>query len=234
MQVRQPGRGSVLTSCVLVAAALSPGLPAVAAPPGNPAADQATSWTVNGPSGASPVAAQVASTTTAGSASASATGTDRAGPRRRRASRPPTANLTQGPALPRPHQPHRGRALHDDHRQAPAAASTLDRDDVLIRQPPADRGRRRGPGVRDGAAYRYVLPASALTVTRRGLVVHGCPPGRAAWLLPYTPNYENTRVETTASGARRATTASRRCSRSPAATPCSPSPTWTAGTRAPG
>ncbi len=48
----------------------------------------------------------------------------------------------------------------------------------------------------DGVAYRYVLPASA-TVT--GEASSFTPPAdAAAWLLPYTPNYEAVRVETTA------------------------------------
>src|SRR4051812_10944550 len=51
----------------------------------------------------------------------------------------------------------------------------------------------------DGVAYRYVLPAGG-TIT--GEASSFTPPAAApAWLLPYSPNYEKVRVETTASGA---------------------------------
>ncbi|WP_257925833.1 glycoside hydrolase family 97 protein [Amycolatopsis iheyensis] len=51
----------------------------------------------------------------------------------------------------------------------------------------------------DGVAYRYVLPAGG-TIT--GEASSFTPPASApAWLLPYSPNYEKVRVETTASGA---------------------------------
>ena len=52
----------------------------------------------------------------------------------------------------------------------------------------------------DGVAYRYVLPAGSVTVT--GEASAFTPPAAAqAWLLPYTPNYEAVRVETTAGAA---------------------------------
>ncbi|MEV6368078.1 glycoside hydrolase family 97 catalytic domain-containing protein [Micromonospora musae] len=53
----------------------------------------------------------------------------------------------------------------------------------------------------DGVAYRYVLPdADGLTVTREASS-YALPADAPAWLLPYTPNYEATRVETTAGAA---------------------------------
>ncbi|SDW37404.1 NPCBM-associated, NEW3 domain of alpha-galactosidase [Amycolatopsis xylanica] len=51
----------------------------------------------------------------------------------------------------------------------------------------------------DGVAYRYTLP-SAATITGEASAFT-LPANAPAWLLPYSPNYENTRVETTASGA---------------------------------
>ena len=51
----------------------------------------------------------------------------------------------------------------------------------------------------DGVAYRYVLPAGG-TIT--GEASSFTPPATApAWLLPYSPNYEKVRLETTAGGA---------------------------------
>jgi hypothetical protein len=51
----------------------------------------------------------------------------------------------------------------------------------------------------DGAAYRYLLPAAA-TVTGEASS-YLLPAEAPAWLLPYSPNYENTRVQTTAGAA---------------------------------
>ncbi|SEF23391.1 Glycosyl-hydrolase 97 C-terminal, oligomerisation [Amycolatopsis pretoriensis] len=51
----------------------------------------------------------------------------------------------------------------------------------------------------DGAAYRYVLPAGG-TVTGEASAFT-LPATAPAWLLPYSPNYEKVRVETTAGGA---------------------------------
>ncbi|MEA5365155.1 glycoside hydrolase family 97 catalytic domain-containing protein [Amycolatopsis sp., V23-08] len=54
----------------------------------------------------------------------------------------------------------------------------------------------------DGVAYRYVLPGTG-PVTITGEASSFTPPATApAWLLPYSPNYENVRVETTASTAK--------------------------------
>jgi hypothetical protein len=51
----------------------------------------------------------------------------------------------------------------------------------------------------EGAAYRYVLPAGG-TVTGEASSF-ALPADAPAWLLPYSPNYENTRVQTTAGAA---------------------------------
>jgi len=51
----------------------------------------------------------------------------------------------------------------------------------------------------EGAAYRYVLPAAA-TVTGEASSI-ALPADAAAWLLPYSPSYENVRVQTTAGAA---------------------------------
>ncbi|MEV7625659.1 glycoside hydrolase family 97 catalytic domain-containing protein [Actinoplanes sp. NPDC089786] len=51
----------------------------------------------------------------------------------------------------------------------------------------------------EGAAYRYVLPDGA-TVTAEASS-WAIPPEAAAWLLPYSPNYEETRIQTTAGAA---------------------------------
>jgi len=51
----------------------------------------------------------------------------------------------------------------------------------------------------EGAAYRYVLPAGG-TVTGEASS-YALPAGAPAWLLPYSPNYENPRVQTTAGAA---------------------------------
>lgn len=54
----------------------------------------------------------------------------------------------------------------------------------------------------DGVAYRYVLPgAGPVTITGEASAFT-LPAAAPAWLLPYSPNYENVRVETTASGAK--------------------------------
>lgn len=53
----------------------------------------------------------------------------------------------------------------------------------------------------DGVAYRYVLPgAGARTVTGEASAYH-LPADAPAWLLPYNPQYERERVETTAAAA---------------------------------
>jgi alpha-glucosidase len=52
-----------------------------------------------------------------------------------------------------------------------------------------------------GAAYRYVIAGSGSYVVRRETSAFSVPTGSAAWLLPYTNNYEGTRVQTTAGGA---------------------------------
>jgi alpha-glucosidase len=51
----------------------------------------------------------------------------------------------------------------------------------------------------EGAAYRYVLPAGG-TVTGEASS-YTLPADAPAWLLPYTPNYEDIRVRTTAGAA---------------------------------
>jgi alpha-glucosidase len=51
----------------------------------------------------------------------------------------------------------------------------------------------------EGTAYRYVLPAGG-TVTGEASSF-ALPADAPAWLLPYSPNYENERVQTTAGGA---------------------------------
>ena len=51
----------------------------------------------------------------------------------------------------------------------------------------------------EGAAYRYVLPAGG-TVTGEASS-YAPAPGSPAWLLPYSPNYENAHVQTTAGAA---------------------------------
>ncbi|WP_285686594.1 glycoside hydrolase family 97 catalytic domain-containing protein [Actinoplanes sp. NBRC 103695] len=51
----------------------------------------------------------------------------------------------------------------------------------------------------EGAAYRYVLPDGG-TVTGEASS-WSIPPDASAWLLPYSPNYEETRIQTTAGAA---------------------------------
>jgi hypothetical protein len=53
----------------------------------------------------------------------------------------------------------------------------------------------------EGAAYRYLLPGSNGTTIKREASSFTLPTAAPAWLLPYTPNYEAVRVETTADGA---------------------------------
>lgn len=79
-------------------------------------------------------------------------------------------------------------------RHAPAAETTLSfagqgntRLDVVVR------------AAADGVAYRYVLPAGG-TITGEASSFT-LPAAAPAWLLPYSPNYEKVRVETTAGGA---------------------------------
>ena len=48
----------------------------------------------------------------------------------------------------------------------------------------------------EGAAYRYVLPAGGTVTGEASSFV--LPADAPAWLLPYSPNYENERVQTTA------------------------------------
>ncbi|MCA2214202.1 glycoside hydrolase family 97 catalytic domain-containing protein [Jidongwangia harbinensis] len=50
-----------------------------------------------------------------------------------------------------------------------------------------------------GAAYRYVLPAGGTVTGETSSYV--LPADAPAWLLPYSPNYEEPRIETTAGGA---------------------------------
>ncbi|GAA0799157.1 glycoside hydrolase family 97 catalytic domain-containing protein [Spirilliplanes yamanashiensis] len=52
-----------------------------------------------------------------------------------------------------------------------------------------------------GAAYRYVLPGPQSVVVKGEASSWALPPDATGWLLPYTPNYEATRIETTAAGA---------------------------------
>ncbi|MFD0782628.1 glycoside hydrolase family 97 catalytic domain-containing protein [Micromonospora azadirachtae] len=53
----------------------------------------------------------------------------------------------------------------------------------------------------DGVAFRYVLPDAEGVTVKREASSYTLPSGAPAWLLPYTPNYEATRVETTAGAA---------------------------------
>jgi alpha-glucosidase len=53
----------------------------------------------------------------------------------------------------------------------------------------------------DGAAYRYVLPATGIAGVTREASSYALPADAPGWLLPYTPNYEDVRIETTAGGA---------------------------------
>ncbi|MFE9204255.1 glycoside hydrolase family 97 catalytic domain-containing protein [Micromonospora sp. NPDC007230] len=53
----------------------------------------------------------------------------------------------------------------------------------------------------DGVAFRYVLPDADGVTVKREASSYSLPTGAPAWLLPYTPNYEGTRVETTAAAA---------------------------------
>jgi alpha-glucosidase len=68
------------------------------------------------------------------------------------------------------------------------AGSGGDRMDLLVRA--AD----------DGIAYRYVVPESGGAITAEASAF-SIPDQAAAWLLPYTPNYEANRIETTAAEA---------------------------------
>jgi alpha-glucosidase len=52
-----------------------------------------------------------------------------------------------------------------------------------------------------GAAYRYVIAGSGAYTVRRETSAFAVPTSSPAWLLPYTNNYEDTRVQTTAGGA---------------------------------
>jgi hypothetical protein len=51
----------------------------------------------------------------------------------------------------------------------------------------------------DGVAYRYTLPTATTVLGEASAFT--LPGSAAAWLLPYNPQYENNRVETTAAGA---------------------------------
>ncbi|MFI5589590.1 glycoside hydrolase family 97 catalytic domain-containing protein [Amycolatopsis sp. NPDC051758] len=53
----------------------------------------------------------------------------------------------------------------------------------------------------DGVAYRYVLPTGGPVTVTGEASSFTLPASAPAWLLPYSPNYEKVRVETTASGA---------------------------------
>jgi hypothetical protein len=53
----------------------------------------------------------------------------------------------------------------------------------------------------DGIAYRYVLPADGPVTVTGEASSFTLPASAPAWLLPYSPNYEKVRVETTAGGA---------------------------------
>ncbi len=87
----------------------------------------------------------------------------------------------------------------------------------------------------DGAAYRYVLPGPGGVTIRREASSFTLPTGAPAWLLPYSPNYENVRVQTTAGGScRRRLRLPVAVRRRTAPMCCSPRPTWTAATPAPG
>jgi hypothetical protein len=52
-----------------------------------------------------------------------------------------------------------------------------------------------------GAAFRYVIAGAGNYTVVRETSSFSVPTGSAAWLLPYTANYEGTRVQTTAGGA---------------------------------
>ncbi|WP_307543159.1 glycoside hydrolase family 97 catalytic domain-containing protein [Streptomyces sp. V3I8] len=53
----------------------------------------------------------------------------------------------------------------------------------------------------DGFAYRYVLPGKDRVTVLGEASAFQVPGDATAWLMPYTPNYERPRTETTASGA---------------------------------
>jgi len=52
-----------------------------------------------------------------------------------------------------------------------------------------------------GAAYRFVVAGGGSYTVRRETSSFAVPTNSTAWLLPYSPNYENIRVQTTAGGA---------------------------------
>ncbi|GAA4545774.1 glycoside hydrolase family 97 protein [Amycolatopsis samaneae] len=84
------------------------------------------------------------------------------------------------------------------HRHARSAESTLSfenedgvRLDVVVR------------AAADGVAYRYHLPGAGRVRVTGETSAFAPPPAAAAWLLPYTPNYEGVRFESTTAGAPR-------------------------------
>jgi hypothetical protein len=164
------------------------------------AAAAPTSWTVTGPAG-SPVAAQVA---------ISAAGTLSFGVSHGGATvlapapigiETSAADLTTGLAF----RGRTDRTVQENYRMT--TGKQLVRSVTLAESTFAftgANGAQIGVVVRvsvQGAAYRYVVAGSGSTTVRRETSSFTLPTGSAAWLLPYTANYEGTRVQTTAGSA---------------------------------
>ena len=193
MPVHQSRRGSLLWSAVLAAAALLPGAPAAAA--------ESLAWSVNGPTADGKVSARIALDAGGGLSfgvdyqgrtvlAPAAAGVDTT-----------AADLTTGLRFVR----RTDRVVDERYtmttgkqreRRARASETTLSftgsggvRLDFVVRVST------------DGAAYRYVLPGPGGVTIRHEASSFTLPAGAPAWLLPYSPNYENVRVEATAGGA---------------------------------
>ncbi|MFD9892903.1 glycoside hydrolase family 97 catalytic domain-containing protein [Amycolatopsis sp. NPDC059027] len=88
-----------------------------------------------------------------------------------------------------------GKRLHRHARSAEMTLSFENEDDVRL-----DVVVRAAA---DGVAYRYHLPEAERVRVTGETSAFAPAPASAAWLLPYTPNYEGVRFETTAAGAPR-------------------------------
>jgi hypothetical protein len=180
-----------LTVATVLAAGLVPGAPGAAA------AAAPRSWTVSAPAGA-PVAARV--TLYDGRLSF---GVDRAGATVLAPAAigvtTAAADLTAGLAF----TSRQSRTVRE--RYTMTTGKQLKRDTTLTESTfsfTGSGGARLNVVVRvsdEGAAYRYVLPGGG-TVTGEASS-YTLPADAPAWLLPYTPNYEATRIQTTAGAA---------------------------------
>jgi alpha-glucosidase len=194
--MRLRGYGRPLCASVLIATLSVTATAALGAP-----ASAATTWTINGPTGSAPISARLTLTGSGGLTFAvhrNSTAVLAPAPIGIQTS---TANLTTGlrfvgRADRTLTQQYTMTAGKKRERTSVASESTFSfagtgsaRVDVQVRVSA------------EGAAYRYLLPGTGNVTVLRESSSWSVPTNAPAWVLPYSPNYEEIRYETTAGGA---------------------------------